>query len=283
MKLTYSLLLVLLSFCCWSSEDNKSVRFVTLAPHFVEMLFAINAQDTIVATIEYSNHPEAAKKIPRIGNHRGVDIEKILTYQPDYVIFWEGGNQLSDRTKLEELGIQVVSFKSKNIEDIANTLVVLGELSNRQTESQLIADKFLQELQTLRSLYANKPKVELFYTLWHEPLMTVNANSWINDLINVCNAHNVFADAQTTSVQISLEHLIVAEPDIIVIPDTHQDEQQKLRHKLLPLLAQWTQIPAVKNNKFVYVDGDSMHRFSPNLLGGLSHMCKQIDKLRETN
>ncbi|MBL8485399.1 MAG: hypothetical protein JNJ60_24595, partial [Rhodocyclaceae bacterium] len=44
-------------------------RIVTLAPHATEMLFTVGAGAQIVGTVEYSDYPDAALKIPRVGSY----------------------------------------------------------------------------------------------------------------------------------------------------------------------------------------------------------------------
>src|SRR3989338_1270633 len=57
-------------------------RIVTLAPHATELLFAIGAGKRIVGTVEYSDFPEEAKRIPRIGGYNGLDMEAIAALRP---------------------------------------------------------------------------------------------------------------------------------------------------------------------------------------------------------
>ena len=42
----------------------------------------------------------------------------------------------------------------------------------------------------------------------------------------------------------------------------------------------WPEIPAVKNNKFITVNADLLHRFSTRMLSGIEDMCEKIDQHR---
>ena len=78
-------------------------RVVSLAPHLTEMLFAAGAGGRIVGTIEHSDYPEAAEKIPRIGSSAGLDLEAILGLRPDLIVVWKSGNPARQVERLHEL------------------------------------------------------------------------------------------------------------------------------------------------------------------------------------
>lgn len=261
-----------------TSLPKSAQRIVALAPHIVEMLYDIGAGDRIVATVEYANHPEAAKAIPRIGGHAGISIEKLVSYQPDLILFWQGGNQAQDLAKMRALGLNVQLSEPKALADVAKELIMLGKLTGQEKTAQQKADQFMAKLTGIEAQYRDKPSLSVFYQLWSTPLMTINQDSWINQLITSCNAKNVFADAAAKTPQVSIENVLVAMPEVIVIPDASSAKGSKQ-----PDVGwqQWPQIPAVKKQQIIHTNGDVMHRFSRNMLTGLADMCLQLDNFRE--
>ena len=87
MKLTLLLLLI----ACAAHAAAAPQRIVSLAPHLTELAFTAGAGDRIVATVDYSDHPDAARSIPRIGDAFRVDLERLLALRPDAVLVWESG------------------------------------------------------------------------------------------------------------------------------------------------------------------------------------------------
>ena len=61
-------------------------RIVSLAPHVTETLFAAGAGSAIVGTVDYSDYPEAATKLPRVGGYTRLDLEAVAALKPDLVI-----------------------------------------------------------------------------------------------------------------------------------------------------------------------------------------------------
>src|SRR5262245_66600169 len=64
---------------------NAPARVVTLAPNLTEIVFALGAGDRLVGVSEYSDFPEAARTIPRVGGLE-VDPEKVAALSPDLIL-----------------------------------------------------------------------------------------------------------------------------------------------------------------------------------------------------
>ena len=259
------------------TKTLQSFRIVALAPHIVEMLFDIdpNIGEQIVGTVEYADYPQAAKTIPRVGGYYGLQVEKILTLQPDIVIAWQQGNKKTDLEQLERLGLKIVYSNPANIDDVATQLRAFGKVLLAEKQAEVAALKFEQKLANIRQQYANKTPIDVFYQLWPQPMMTINKNTWIHQLIEVCQGRNVFGDNPTDYPHISIENVMVAQPQIIVIPD---EKSKKVQPEIQ--WHKWPEIPAVKANAFIEVNADLLHRFSTRMLLGLADLCRDIDNAR---
>src|SRR5690606_13076847 len=73
------------------SLDRPAARVIALAPHVVENLFAAGAGDTLVAAVDYSDYPAAARQLPRVGGFNSISLERVLSYSPDLVVVWVSG------------------------------------------------------------------------------------------------------------------------------------------------------------------------------------------------
>ena len=82
-------------------------RVVALSPALAELAFAAGGGERLVAAVSGSDHPAAARALPRIGDSSGLSIEAILAARPDLVLAWEGGNDPRAVASLRRLGIPV--------------------------------------------------------------------------------------------------------------------------------------------------------------------------------
>jgi len=258
------------------TKDFKKLRIIALAPHIVENLFAIGAGDNIVGTVDYADYPAEAKNIERIGGYYGISLEKVLALKPDLVIAWKSGNQSEDLAQVERLGIKVYLSDPTTIAGVADELLTFGEFTGKVGQSQQVANAFITKLQSIKKQQQGKKIITAFYQLWAEPMMTVGKNTWINQLIETCHVSNVFAGSTTDYPQISIENVIVTKPQIIIIPDEKSKTPQPIVN-----WQKWSEVPAVKNDQFISVNADLLHRFTPRMLDGLADMCDKIDASRK--
>lgn len=274
-KIIFSFVLLLSSVVSASNTPLAEQRIVALAPHIVEMLFHIGAGEQIVGTVSYADYPEAALNIPRIGGYHGIQIEKILELKPDIVIVWPSGNKDSDIEQMKKMGLNVVYSRPDKVADVARGLRAFGKLTGREIQAEKAASTYAKKLQALQQQYANKKPLKVFYQLWPEPMRTVNGETLINQQLEVCQGENVFATNPTPYPHISIENVIVAQPDVIILPNEKSDFKQ-------PVIdwQNWPEIPAAKHKRFVGVNADLTHRFSPRMLTGIETMCEKIDAFR---
>lgn len=257
------------------ANDKQPLRIVALAPHIVEMLFEIGVGEQIVGTVEYADFPEAANAIPRIGGYYGMQVEKILALKPDLIFSWESGNKTTDIEQLKRLGLKIIYSQPDRIDDVATELRYFGNLVNESHKAELAATRFEKKLAKIRALNINKQPIKVFYQLWPEPMMTINKSTWIHQLVEICQGINVFANNPTDYPQISIENVMVAQPELIIIPD---EKSKKVQPKVQ--WQNWPEIPAVKASAFIHVNADLLHRFSTRMLNGVENMCSKIDKTR---
>ncbi|AUD59346.1 cobalamin-binding protein [Shewanella hafniensis] len=252
---------------------NPAKRIIALSPHAVEMLYAIGAGDKIVATTDYADYPEAAKKIPRIGGYYGIQMERVMELNPDLIVVWDSGNKAEDINQLRTLGFNLYGSDPKTLEGVAKELEELGQLTGHVEEASKAAAAYRAELIRLRVENAKKSEPKVFYQLWSTPLMTVSKNSWIQQIISVCHGQNVFYDAASDYPQVSLENVLLTLPEVIL------QSQEEGNVKGVDW-NQWPEIPAVKNQHIYQLNADLLHRATPRALLGVQALCDALDKAR---
>jgi iron complex transport system substrate-binding protein len=251
-------------------------RIVTLAPHATELLFAIGAGNRIVGTMEYSNFPEEAKRIPRIGGYRGLDMEAIAALHPDVIIAWPSGNTLAQVEKLKKLGLTLYLSEPKKITDIASTLEHFGVLTGNAPTAQQAATQFRRKLEALRNKYQGRSKVRVFYQVWDQPLMTINGEQLISDALRQCGGENIFAQLPLLTPTVSVEALLQANPDVIIGSDSGNRRPQWLDD-----WKKWPRLQAVKHDHLYFISADWISQPTPRMLQGMEAVCELLEKVRQ--
>ncbi|NVK87589.1 MAG: cobalamin-binding protein [Gammaproteobacteria bacterium] len=268
----------ILSFSLAAEQEPKQLaqqKIVALTPHLVEMLYAIGAGDRIVGTVEYADYPEAAKNILRIGSYTGVQIEKIIELDPQLIVASRSTNKEDDLKKLESLGYSIFYTEPKQISDISKDVIRLGKVTGLNANANTVANELQQRYLSIIKRYQNTREVKVFYQLWHDPMRTLGPNSWISSMINDCRGKNIFHDASSDYPVVSLESVVMRDPEVIVIP--HHSGTALAKKEIWQ---NWQEIDAVANQRMVVIHGDILHRFTPRALDGLEQLCQAIDSAR---
>ena len=270
------LLLMVVLLC---GKAGAQERIVSLAPHITELLFAVGAGDQIVATVEFSDYPEAALDIPRIGNSDRLNYETILHMSPTLVLGWESGNGSDSLDRLRELGLNVHTHNPQSLEDVADSLRVFGLLSGNELAGADQSNQFLIRLRDLEELYSEKQPVRLFYQLWDEPLMTINGEHLISDVIRLCGGENVFSEAVPLIPKMSKESVIRLNPDVIIRAQP-SGESSEMANSWKQSWNEWSSVVAVRESQLFSIHSDLMHRHSPRILDGAAQVCEILASVR---
>ena len=250
-------------------------RIVALAPHIAESLYAAGAGDKLVGTVDYSDYPPEAKKVPRVGGYSRIDLEAVAALNPDLVLAWESGNNMPQINKLRALGLTVFVSQPNRMENVADQLERLGQLAGTEAVAKPAAERFRQKLESLRKANAGKPKVRVFYQIWKTPLMTVGGPQIISDAIKLCGGDNIFGHLAKMAPTVSVEAVLEADPEAIIATGMGDSRPEWLHD-----WDKWTQLTAVKRDNLFHINPDIMQRHTPRILDGAEKLCAHLDVAR---
>lgn len=250
-------------------------RIVSLAPHVTELLYAAGAGDRVVGAVQYSDYPEAAKKVARVGSYTAVDMEKVVALKPDLVVAWKSGNRDAHLDKLRGLGIPVFINEPRKIDDVARSLSQLGKLAGTEAVAEPAAKAFRARHAALAAKYSARPTVRTFYEIWNRPLMTVNGEHLIADVIRLCGGENVFAKLPVLAPAIDVEAVLAAQPEAIVASGMGE-----ARPEWLDDWRKWSKLTAVARGNLFFIPPDQIQRHTPRILDGAERLCAQLEEAR---
>lgn len=255
--------------------DQPARRIVSLAPHVTETLYAAGAGEHLVAAVNYSDYPAAARELPRVGSYDNLNIESILAHDPDLVVAWKSGNPNNQVQRLHELGLTVYVTEPRRLEAIADTLERFGTLAGTEDEANAAAQRFRQRLDRLRARYSGRAPLEVFYQVWDDPLQTVNGEHVISDVIRSCGGRNVFSELPAIAPHVSVESVLERDPEVIVASG-----MGNARPDWLDMWRKWPELAAVENDHLFFVPPDLLQRHSPRILEGMQRMCEHLEQAR---
>lgn len=254
--------------------DAPAGRIISLAPSMTELLFSLGAGERIVGVMAHSDFPPEASGIPVVGQHNGLDLERILSLQPDLVIAWQSGNPQGALLRMESMGIPVYVAEPESLEDIARQIENLAALTALDDPGSEIASAFRSRLSALRARYADTEPVRVFYQVWNSPLITAGGGELIDDMIGLCGGRNVFGDLPV-GPKVSVEAVLQRQPEVIV--GSGPDGE---RPPWLDEWRRWEQLPAIRGGHVYHMEPDIIQRHSLRALQGAEQLCDLIDRAR---
>ena len=254
---------------------ESAERIISLAPSLTELLYAAGAGSKLVGVVEYSDYPQAAKALPIIGRYDMLDMEKILQLQPDLVVAWQTGNPRAAVNRLRELGLTVYIAEPKRLESIPNHIRRLATLAGTEAIAEKVIEEFDTKLATLSENYRTKTAVRTFYQVWDRPLISAGGNELINDIIKLCGGVNIFADIELVAPKVSVESVLIRNPQAIIASGMDIERPEWLDEWL-----KWEQLSAVSTSSLFFVPPELLQRHTPRALIGAKSMCEQLDQTR---
>ncbi|MCK9511103.1 MAG: helical backbone metal receptor [Pigmentiphaga sp.] len=252
-------------------------RVVTLAPHATELLAAAGGLGQLVGAIRDDDQAPTEDGRPSVGDAFRIDPERLAALQPDLIVGWLESPLHMLQSVLETLDIPVFISAPRRLDEIPGQIEALGVLMGTTDVAHHAAAQWRQRLERLRISQAERqPLLDVFLEIGHDPLYTLNRDHVIDEVLTLCGARNVFANAPLVAPQVELEDLLRRRPDVILV--TRRPEpaaRQAARHtwrRLAPAL------PAAADP--LLIDPDWLVRPGPRLLDGAEALCRELDERR---
>lgn len=256
--------------------QKPAQRVIALAPHVTELLFAAGGGERIVGVVSYSDFPEAAKRIANIGDNRQIDLERVIALKPDLLVVWRHGSSERQLAQLRALGIPMFHSEPHKLDDIADSLLRLGQLMGTQRVAQPAAAGLRQQLAALAAQYGGRAPVRMFYQVWDKPLYTLNGAHIVSDAMRLCGGVNIFADMKVTAPVVSIEAVLQANPEAIFGSAERSDPERGIN-----LWKAFPSVTAVQRENIFKLDGNLLNRAGPRMIAGATVMCEKLDIARQ--
>jgi iron complex transport system substrate-binding protein len=241
-------------------------RVIALAPNLTEMVFSLGKGDILIGATDYSNRPEAARQLPRVGSYIRLDLERIVGLRPDLCIASQDGNPRRAIERVTAMGIPVYVVNPQNLAFIKQTVILLGDLLQAEEKAAVIArDMETRMARVRRAVEMVKERPAVFFQVDDAPMVSVGSGTFIDELIQLAGGRNIAAGA-IVYPRFTWEELLRRQPAVVIITSMAGGRSEA---RLQASWDEWPQVEAVRNHRVHVVDADLFDRATPRLVNGL--------------
>jgi iron complex transport system substrate-binding protein len=240
-------------------SNQTSKRIISLSPSITETLFALGLGHHVVAVTDYCDFPAAVNKLPKVGGFINPNLEAIIALQPDLVILLANRQRVVEQ--LQQLNIPTLPVLNTSLEDIKQTIAVIGQ----QTQHQQQADELLTKINRKIAFIAEKTKglirPTVMITMGHsidsehmKQVFIAGQHDFYNDLITLAGGQNVYQAQQPSVPSLSVEGIMQLNPQIILDIYPEADDHNS---DLARVLRQWHSlkyVDAIKHNRIHIIE-----------------------------
>jgi len=243
--------------------ERRPERIVSLNPASTEILYAVGAGEQVVAVDDQSNYPENAPRTDL--SNLSPNIEAVVGYQPDLVLASNDTNNLVASLNAVQVPVLLLPA-AKNLDETYAQILTVGKATGHLQQAEEVVERMRTEIDRIVAA-TPKPSRELRY--YHEldpTLYSATSSTFIGQVYGLFGLTNIADAADTTGSgypQLSAEHVINANPDLIFLADSKCCQQNAETVAARP---GWSSIAAVRNGHVVALDDDIASRWGPRVV-----------------
>lgn len=242
-------------------DARFATRVVSLNPAATEAIFAIGADTLLVGRSRWDEFPAAASRVPALGDGIRPAVEAVLAAKPTLVILYATAENRSAAEALARAGVRTLALRVDRIADFHALLRTLGVALGAEARATVVSDSVRRTLDRVQALTARlSPRPTVVWPVWNTPPMVIGGGSYLDELLEIAGARNVFHDVAAPSPSVSLEEIIARAPQWVVASERQRGE--------LAADAVWRALPAVQARRFVRHDPDVTGR--PSVVLGMA-------------
>jgi iron complex transport system substrate-binding protein len=243
---------------------RRPTRIVSLSPTTTENLFAVGAGRQVIAVDELSNYPKRAPRTKLSGFTPNA--EAIASYRPDLVFLHTGGDIIK---QLRELRIRVIQLPAaRNLQHAYAEIVQVGRATGHPEAARRLVRSMKSRIGS--AVAAARASGSASLSMYHElttDYYSATSRTFIGQVYRLFRLRNIADGADSSGTgypQLSAEHIVASNPDLIVLADSKCCGQS---HETVAARPGWSTIKAVRNRRVVRADDDVVSRWGPRIVG----------------
>ena len=228
------------------TDARFAARIVSLNPAATEAIFTIGADSLLVGRSRWDEYPKAVSRIPALGDGIRPNIEAVLAARPTLVVLYATAENRAAADALARAGVRTIALRVDRIAQFHRLLATLGRALGAEANARVVSDSVQSTLDRVRSLTASRPQPRVVWPVWESPLLVIGGGSYIDELLTIAGAENVFHDMDAPSPPVSIEEIAKRDPDLVITGAS--------RGAKLSANPSWQAIRAVRETRFIVQD-----------------------------
>jgi ABC-type Fe3+-hydroxamate transport system substrate-binding protein len=268
-------------------------RVVSLVPSDTYSVAALGCAGALVGRTDYCELPaDVVAKLPSVGGTKNPSLERVLDLSPDLVIANQEENTKTDLETLAQRGAKVLVCFPKRAADGLAHLARLARIFRVERDAAVrdLMKRGYEEIRSAEDAKKRQRPLRTFCPIWMKPLMTVNAETFIGDVLDLAGAENVFADRErkyplaadlgtgkalpaaavegrdTRYPRVTMDEVVARAPELVLLPDA----------EVFRALA----IPAAQRGGVVRTSGKDLCWYGARTVEGLARVRALVDAHR---
>jgi iron complex transport system substrate-binding protein len=260
--------------------EAQPTQIVSLSSTATETLFAIGAGEQVVAVDDQSDFPAEAPVTELSGFEPNV--EAIAEYRPDLVLAsGEGPSELTDG--LDRLGVPViVQSAATDLNDGYQQIEAIGAATGHGDGAAALVADMQDRIAKVTADLPDGPQLSVFHELGPD-LYTASSDTFIGQIYAELGLANIADEAAeqagTPYPQVSVEYLLSADPDLVILAD---DQCCGVTVEQAAERPGWDALNAVQNGGVVVIDEDIASRWGPRVPDFVEAVADAIGTARGT-
>jgi len=232
------------------TDASARARVVSLNPAATEVIFAIGAQATLVGRSRWDEFPAAAANVASLGDGIRPNVEAVLAAKPTLVVLYATPDNRAAAQSFARAGVRTIAVRVDRMAQFHALVRTLGVALGAEAQARVVNDSVAATVERVRGTVARLvppgARKRVVWPAWSSPPIVIGGGSYLDELLSVSGADNVFHDTAEPSRTVSAEEIIRRAPAYVVTSETTA--------KTLASATGWRAVPAVQAKRFILAD-----------------------------
>lgn len=266
------------------NDDKKAgqeTRIVCVSKQINEYIYALGAQQDLVAVDLSSTYPEKIKQLPNVGYHRALSAEGIISMKPTVILHDGNIAPVAVIEQVKKVGIPMWEMRPGNSLDSAKILMrQVGIYFHKEAVADSIIKIWDAEMASaLSDVEKNKGKTKPRILIIHygraaNIYLAMTKHSTANQIIEWAGGVNAI-DSVGGMARTNAEMIAKSAPDIIIATDFGFDKfGSSDKFKEMPGVSL---TPAAKNNRIYRIEENEIVYFGPRTPGVIKKVSAMVN------